>query len=108
MRLHNIIIANSTFPLSTMRPGKKEALIQAIFRKRLRIRQLAIQNRQVNIKSANVQRSRDSDGTAPLVLLSYNIIVAMKPGSKGKHNMSNKFEEQSQQWFITTRMKTRV
>ena len=35
MRLHNIIIANSTFPLSTMRPGKKEALIQAIIRKRL-------------------------------------------------------------------------
>ena len=78
----------------------------------LRIRQLVIQNRQVNIKIANVQRSRDNGGTAPLALLSYNVIVAMKPGPKGRHNMSNKewgkFEEESQQWFIATRMKIRV
>ena len=56
----------------------------------LRIRQLGIKNRQSDIKSANVQRSRDSGGTAPPALLSYNFIVTMKPGSKGRHNMSNK------------------
>ena len=165
MRLQNILIANSTFPLLTARPGDNGSMIQAKIRQRLDdshrlqaqmrifkgaweanraqypalscysegptqwvdegfsandtnigqatsrmndIRQLLVQNNQVDIESANVQRSRDSGGTVPPALLYYNDIVAMKPGSRGRHKMSKKewgkFEEEAQQWFIATRI----
>ena len=57
----------------------------------IRVRQLLVQNNQMDIESINVRRSRDNGGTAPLALLSYNDIVSMKPGSRGRHDMSKEW-----------------
>ena len=66
----------------------------------IRVRQLLEQNNQVDTESINDQRSRDNGSTAPPALLSYNDIVSMKPGSMGRHDMSNKesgkFDEDAQ------------
>ena len=57
----------------------------------IRVRQLLVQNNQMDIESINVRRSRDNGGTAPLALLSYNDIVSMKPGSRRRHDMSKEW-----------------
>ena len=63
---------------------------------------------QVEVASANFERARDIGGAVPPALLSYNDITAMKPGSKGRHNLSNKewgnLIEEARQWFICIRM----
>ena len=65
----------------------------------IRAMHLFLQNNRLEIENINVQRSRDTSGTAPLALLSYKDIVSMKPGSRSRHDLSNKewgkFEEKS-------------
>ena len=55
-----------------------------------RLRQLSAQNTQMDIKTVRIQTFRDSIGSAPPALLSFSNIIAMKPGSKGRHDMRNR------------------
>ena len=55
-----------------------------------RIRQLRIEDDNAEASRANIERARDIGGPAPPALLSYNDIILMKPGARGKHEMSNK------------------
>ena len=64
-----------------------------------KIRQLTIDSNQVS--RVIVQRARDNGSTAPPALFSCNDIIAMNPGSKGRHDMSNqewgRFKEEARQ-----------
>ena len=46
--------------------------------------------------------------TAPPAQLSFNNVVKMNPGSKGRQDMNNeewgRFREKASQWFVTTKM----
>ena len=54
----------------------------------------------------NVRKSRDPIAGPPTTMLSYADTISMKPGAKGRHDMSNKegrrFEEESEEWFSAT------
>jgi hypothetical protein len=60
-----------------------------------------IDSNQVEVSRVIVQRPRDNGSTAPPAPLSYNNIIAMNPGSKGRHDMSNqeweRFKEETRQ-----------
>ena len=169
MRLYNILINNSTFPLLNARPGDNRAVINTKIRKQLdtshtlqaqmklfkrawegngarlseyggyaacgaqrmddgitrnntnieqamkmindfdlKVRQLELRSKKVDTVSANIQRSRGINDTAPPAILSYNDVILMKPASKGRSDMSNKewgrFKEEAQQLVFAIRM----
>ena len=52
------------------------------------------------------RRARNPVAGSPTAMLSYSDTMSMKPGAKGKSNMSNKewkkFEEECLEWFEAT------
>ena len=71
-----------------------------------RLRQLQISCDRLETEAGNARRSRGLAAGPPSAMLSYADIVSMKPGGKGRHNMSNKewrkFVEESEKWFNVT------
>ena len=54
------------------------------------------------------KKTRGRVKTAPPAQLSFNNVVKMNPGSKGRQDMNNeewgRFREKASQWFVTTKM----